>query len=90
MAISGFTDPDNNPDAMWKERPYLDGASKDPSVRVIQNGLVVRNDAAKKITELRGIVPPKGAFALRGRHARARTGLHPQSVLEAAVDGAAV
>jgi len=60
MAISGFTDPDNNPDAMWKERPYLDGASKDPSVRVIQNGLVVRNDAAKKINELRAIVPPKG------------------------------
>lgn len=60
MAINGFTDPDNNPDAMWKERPYLDGASKDPSVRVIQNGLVVRNEAAKKITELRGIVPAKG------------------------------
>ena len=60
MAISGFTDPDNNPDAMWKERPYLDGATKDPSVRVIQNGLVVRNDAAKKIKELRAIVPPKG------------------------------
>ena len=33
-------------------RPYLDGASKNPSVRVIQNGLVTRNDAAKKITEL--------------------------------------
>ncbi len=60
MAINGFTDPDNNPDAMWKERPYLDGATKDPSVRVIQNGLVVRNDAAKKINELRAIVPPKG------------------------------
>ena len=60
MAISGFTDPDNNPDAMWKERPYLDGASKDPSVRVIQNGLIVRNDAAKKINELRSIVPPRG------------------------------
>ena len=60
MAINGFTDPDNNPDAMWKERPYLDGATKDPSVRVIQNGLVVRNDAAKKINELRSIVPPKG------------------------------
>ena len=60
MGFSGFTDPDNNPDAMWKERPYLDGATKDPSVRVIQNGLVVRNDAAKRITELRDIVPPKG------------------------------
>ncbi len=60
MAISGFTDPDNNPDAMWKERPYLDGASKDPSVRVIQNGLVNRNDAAKKINELRNITAPRG------------------------------
>ncbi len=60
MAVSGFTDPDNNPDAMWKERSYLDGASKDPSVRVIQNGLVKRNDAAKKIAELRSITPPRG------------------------------
>ena len=60
MTINGFTDPDNNPDAMWKERPYLDGASKDPSVRVIQNGLVNRNDAARKINELRGITPPRG------------------------------
>ena len=60
MAISGFTDPDNNPDAMWKERSYLDGASKDPSVRVIQNGLVNRTDAAKKIEELRSIAPSKG------------------------------
>ncbi len=60
MQISGFIDPDNNPDAMWNERPYLDGASKDPSVRVIQNGLINRNDAAKKITELRAIVPPRG------------------------------
>jgi hypothetical protein len=60
MGISGFTDPDNNPDAMWKERPYLDGASKDPSVRVIQNGLVNRNDAARKIDELRDITAPKG------------------------------
>ncbi|WP_099021448.1 MMPL family transporter [Mycolicibacterium palauense] len=60
MALSGFTDPDNNPDNMWKERPYLDGASKDPAVRVIQNGLVNRNDAAKKIDELRSIPAPRG------------------------------
>ena len=60
MAINGFTDPDNNPDAMWKERPYLDGASKDPSVRVIQNGLVNRTDASRKINELRSITPPRG------------------------------
>ena len=57
MSISGFTDPDNNPDAMWKPRP---GTSSDPSVRVIQNGLVNRNDAAKKIHELRDITPPRG------------------------------
>ncbi|MFZ4373094.1 MAG: MMPL family transporter [Mycobacterium sp.] len=63
MAISGFTDPDNNPDAMWKARP---GTSNDPSVRVIQNGLVNRNDAAKKIHELRDIVPPKGVSVYVG------------------------
>ncbi|MFM9035990.1 MAG: MMPL family transporter, partial [Mycobacterium sp.] len=57
MAINGFTDPDNNPDAMWKPRP---GTSSDPSVRVIQNGLVNRNDAARKIHELRDITPPRG------------------------------
>jgi uncharacterized membrane protein YdfJ with MMPL/SSD domain len=33
---------------------------QDPSVRVIENGLVNRNDAAKKIAELREISPPKG------------------------------
>jgi RND superfamily putative drug exporter len=60
MTISGFIDPDNNPANMWKERPYLDGASKDPSVRVIQNGLVNRNDAATKVAELRAISPPRG------------------------------
>jgi RND superfamily putative drug exporter len=60
MTISGFIDPDNNPANMWKERPYLDGASKDPSVRVIQNGLVNRNDAATKVAELRSISPPRG------------------------------
>jgi RND superfamily putative drug exporter len=60
MSISGFTDPDNNPDNMWKERPYLDGASKDPSVRVIQNGLVTRGEAAKKIAELRALPTAPG------------------------------
>ena len=60
MQVSGFIDPDNDPSKMWQERPYLDGASKNPSVRVIQNGLVNRNDAAKKIEELRAIQPPRG------------------------------
>jgi uncharacterized membrane protein YdfJ with MMPL/SSD domain len=66
MTISGFIDPDNDPDNMWKERPYLDGASKDPSVRVIQNGLVNRNDAATKVDELRSIAPPRGLTAWVG------------------------
>src|SRR5712672_3564794 len=60
MTISGFIDPDNNAANMWKERPFLDGASKDPSVRVIENGLVNRNDAATKVGELRSISPPRG------------------------------
>jgi RND superfamily putative drug exporter len=66
MAISGFIEPDNNPDNMWKERSYLDGASKDPSVQVIQNGLVNRNDAAKRIEDLRAIPPPHGISVLVG------------------------
>jgi uncharacterized membrane protein YdfJ with MMPL/SSD domain len=60
MGVSGFIDPDNDPSKMWQERPYLDGASKDPSIRVIQNGLVNRNDAAKKIADLRALTPPRG------------------------------
>ncbi|MCH9762122.1 MAG: MMPL family transporter [Actinomycetia bacterium] len=60
MTIPGFITPKNDPAEMWQERPFLDGASKDPSVRVIQNGLVVRNDAAKKIAELRDLSPPRG------------------------------
>lgn len=60
MDVSGFIDPDNDPDKMWTERPYLDGASKDPSVRVIQNGLENRNDAAQKLEELRAIAPTPG------------------------------
>jgi RND superfamily putative drug exporter len=60
MTISGFIDPDNKPANMWKERPYLDGASKDPSVRVIQNGLVNRDEAATKVEALRSISPQRG------------------------------
>jgi trehalose monomycolate/heme transporter len=60
MTVSGFIDPDDDPSKMWQERPYLDGASKDPTVRVIQNGLENRNDAAKKIEELRELTPPRG------------------------------
>jgi hypothetical protein len=66
MSVSGFIDPENDPSKMWQERPYLDGASKDPSVRVIQNGLVTRNDAPKKIAELRALTPPRGIIVSVG------------------------
>jgi uncharacterized membrane protein YdfJ with MMPL/SSD domain len=66
MTVSGFTEPDNDRANMWKERPYLDGASKDPSVRVIQNGLVDRNDAATKLDELRSLGVPRGLDVMVG------------------------
>ena len=66
MAISGFVEPDNDASKMWAERPYLPGASKDDSVRVIQNGLINRDDAAKKIQELRAIPEPKGLTVMVG------------------------
>ncbi|WAC91293.1 MMPL family transporter [Mycobacterium sp. Aquia_213] len=71
--ISGFTD------KTWEERPCPDIAGnpcapgpngttrpRDDSVRVIQNGLVNKHDAAKKIHELRAISPPKGITLLVG------------------------
>ncbi|MEO3759028.1 MMPL family transporter [Mycobacterium sp. B14F4] len=57
LAIPGFIEPDGDPSKMWQPRG---GESSDPSVRVIQNGLVDRNDAAKKVAELRAITPPRG------------------------------
>jgi trehalose monomycolate/heme transporter len=60
MTISQFVDPNNDPAGMWKERPYLDGASRDRSVRVIENGLVNRLDAARKVDQLRAIAPLHG------------------------------
>ncbi|OBG99565.1 hypothetical protein A5696_17980 [Mycobacterium sp. E2699] len=71
--ITGFTD------KTWQERPCPtiagnpcvngpNGTSqpKDDSIRVIQNGLSNRGDAAKKISELRAIPPPKGLTLLVG------------------------
>ncbi|BBZ05887.1 hypothetical protein MDOR_00560 [Mycolicibacterium doricum] len=60
MTIDGFIDPDNDPSKMWQERSVQEGGSKDPSVRVIQNGLENRNDAATKIEQLRALSPPRG------------------------------
>jgi RND superfamily putative drug exporter len=77
MAVSGFIDPNNDPSKMWQERPYLDGASKDPSVRVLQNGLTNPGDAAKKIAELRAIPPPRGlTLSVGGTPALAQDGIH--------------
>ena len=71
--ITGFTN------QKWDERPCPvvagnpcaagpNGTSHpdDKTVRVIQNGLVNRNEAAKKIDELRAITPPKGVSVLVG------------------------
>ncbi|MCV7258578.1 MMPL family transporter [Mycobacterium shimoidei] len=66
MAIPGFIDPNGDSSQMWQERPYAQGASKDPSVRVIQNGLVNPNDAGKKIADLRAIAAPKGLTVMVG------------------------
>lgn len=57
MTVPGFIEPDGDPSKMWQARG---GESTDPSVRVIQNGLIDRNDAAKKVDELRSIAPPRG------------------------------
>ena len=71
-SISGFTD------TTWQERacptiegnPCVSGPNgshpKDDSVRVIQNGLSNASDAAKKLTELRSITPPRGLTVLVG------------------------
>jgi trehalose monomycolate/heme transporter len=74
--ISGFSGFTNK---QWDERPCPaiagnpcvagpNGTSRpeDGSVRVIENGLVNRNDAGKKIDELRAITPPKGLTVLVG------------------------
>src|SRR5271155_5371176 len=72
-SVTGFTGKN------WQDRPCPtiadnpcvagpNGTShpKDDSVRVIQNGLVNGNDAAKKINELRAISAPKGLTVLVG------------------------
>jgi RND superfamily putative drug exporter len=71
--LTGFTN------KQWDERPCPAIAGnpcdsgpngtthpQDHSVRVIENGLVNRNDAAKKIAELRSITAPKGVTVLVG------------------------
>ena len=75
--ISGFTDKtwQERPCPAIADNPCVNGPNgtpnattqpKDDSVRVIQNGLVSKNDAEKKIQELRAISPPKGLTLLVG------------------------
>jgi RND superfamily putative drug exporter len=71
--ISGFTDQkwDERPCPSVTGNPCVPGPNgttrpKDDTIRVIQNGLVSSNDAAKKIAELRSISPPKGLDMMIG------------------------
>ncbi|MGU3654810.1 MMPL family transporter [Mycolicibacterium sp. A43C] len=65
QTIPGFAGADK-PSEMWQERPAQESGSKDPSVRVIQNGLVDNSTAPKKIEELRALTPPRGTTILVG------------------------
>jgi uncharacterized membrane protein YdfJ with MMPL/SSD domain len=71
--ITGFTDKkwDERPCPAVAGNPCVPGPNgttrpKDDTVRVIQNGLVKPNDAAKKIIELRSVTPPKGLNIMIG------------------------
>lgn len=63
MSISGFIAPDGDTSKMWQPRG---GNPNDPSVRVIQNGLIDRNDAAEKVEALRAMPTPRGITVLVG------------------------
>ena len=63
--VPGFIGADD-PSTMWHERAVQEGGTKDPSVRVLQNGLVNSADAPAKIEELRALSPPRGTTVLVG------------------------
>ena len=60
MQIPGFIEQNNDPVHHVEGTPVSRRSIQGPDVRVIQNGLVTRNDAAKKIEELRAMSPPRG------------------------------
>lgn len=77
MNVSGFIDADNDPSKMWQERSAQDTGTKDPSVRVLQNGLIDRNDASQKMDDLRAIQPPRGLdIAVGGTPALEQDSIH--------------
>ncbi|MDO0973623.1 MMPL family transporter [Mycolicibacterium frederiksbergense] len=63
--VPGFIGADD-PSTMWQERAVQEGGTEDPSVRVLQNGLVNSADAPAKIEELRALSPPRGTAVLVG------------------------
>lgn len=65
QTVPGFIGADD-PSKMWHERAVQEGGTKDPSVRVLQNGLVNSADAPAKIEELRALSPPRGTTVLVG------------------------
>ena len=92
-SITGFTSKqwDERPCPAIAGNPCVAGPNgtthpEDASIRVIENGLVNRNDAAKKIDELRAIGAPKGLERLGRRHPRARAGQHSRPVRQGRVD----
>ena len=87
MAVSGFIDPNNDPAKMWQERPYLDGATKDP----VGAGAPERPDEPhRRHQEDRGVAGDNAAARadrVGGWHPCAGTGRHSHPVRQAAVDG---
>ncbi|WP_163696348.1 MMPL family transporter [Mycolicibacterium sarraceniae] len=65
QTVSGFAGSDD-PSKMWEERSAQDSGSKDPSVRVLQNGLIDSSTAPQKIQQLRALTPPRGTTVLVG------------------------
>ncbi len=65
QTVSGFAGSDD-PAKMWEERSAQNGGSKDPSVRVLQNGLIDSSTAPQKIEQLRALTPPRGTTVLVG------------------------
>ena len=59
LAVPGFIGA-KDPATTWQERSVQEGGSKDPSVRVLQNGLENSSEAPQKIDELRALSPPRG------------------------------
>ncbi len=66
QTVSGFAGSDD-PSKMWEERSAQNGGSKDPSVRVIQNGLIDSSTAPPEDpTAARADPPAQGTTVLVG------------------------